>query len=115
MTLRYGAVALVELDGESHELPGRIRRWPVHWNDLLVEPTVAAPQEPLTPYGTGVPVSHPERQRHAARLSDAQALCGEPICLLTIGDWLIPFMPTLSDTCTDCVRRVQEAAAHTSP
>ncbi|MFE0150888.1 hypothetical protein ACFWY5_27310 [Nonomuraea sp. NPDC059007] len=36
MVLRYGTVALLELDADADELPGGARRWPVHWDDLQV-------------------------------------------------------------------------------
>lgn len=102
--LKYGTVALVELDGQASELPDGVRRWPVHWDHLLVEPAMPAPAEPATSYGTGVCVTGLKRLRHAVPPKQARGLCGEPVRPLMIDDWPMPFAPTLAHTCDECIR-----------
>ncbi|MEU7833735.1 MULTISPECIES: hypothetical protein [unclassified Nonomuraea] len=35
--LRDGTLALIALEGELGELPGGVRRWSVHWDDLQID------------------------------------------------------------------------------
>ncbi|GAA2290693.1 hypothetical protein GCM10010149_42240 [Nonomuraea roseoviolacea subsp. roseoviolacea] len=102
--LQYGKVALVELDSEASELPGGGRRWPVHWDDLLVEPVMPTSAESSPSYGTGVCTAENQRIRHAVPPKQARGLCGEPVRPLVIGNWQVPFAPNLAHTCEKCIR-----------
>ena len=43
--LRNGTLALIALEGESGELPGGVRRWSVHWDDLRIDSGVNGPEK----------------------------------------------------------------------
>lgn len=42
--------------------------------------------------------------QHAVVRGAAKALCGETIQLVVIGDWQVPFMPSVASACEECVR-----------
>ena len=44
--------------------------------------------------------------QHAVLRGASQALCGETIQLIVIGDWQVPFVPTLESSCEECVREL---------
>lgn len=44
------------------------------------------------------------RIQHAVLLGASKAMCGEEIRLVLIFDWHMPFVPTLSSSCRECVR-----------
>ena len=52
--LLNGTLALVELDGEPSEPLGGARRWPIHWDDLLVYSVDAGPANAEDGYRLGL-------------------------------------------------------------
>ncbi|MFB9531278.1 hypothetical protein [Nonomuraea roseola] len=104
MVLRNGTLALFELDAEAGELPGGVRRWPVHWDDLLVYGTQPEHDHPVDGYRLGLSGSRRQTVQHAVPLDAKISLCGEPVYSLPVCGWSMPFSPTADRACPECVR-----------
>ncbi|HUR08731.1 MAG TPA: hypothetical protein VM347_39755 [Nonomuraea sp.] len=102
--LRHGTLALLELDNELDKLPGGVRRWPVHWDDLLMYTVEPGPLEPPDGFRLGLSGVEGEAVQHAVRFDTKISLCGEPAFPLPICDWSIPFSPMAARACPACVR-----------
>ena len=101
--LRHGTLALLELDNELGKLPGGVRRWPVHWDDLRVYTMEPGPLEPPDGFRLGLSGEEREAMQHAVRFGSKISLCGEPVSPLPICDWSIPFCPVAARACPACV------------
>jgi hypothetical protein len=72
--LRNGTLALVEVDGEPSELLGGVRRWPVHWDDLLVYTVDAGPVDFEEGYRLGLSGLTSDAVQHAVRYGSRTSL-----------------------------------------
>ncbi|MEV5891721.1 hypothetical protein [Nonomuraea fuscirosea] len=102
--LRNGTLALVELDGEPSELLGGSRRWPIHWDDLLVYTVDAGPVNLEDGYRLGLSDLKRNAVQHAVQAGSRTSLCGKPVHPLPICDWSMPFSPRATRACPACVR-----------
>ncbi|WP_162794864.1 hypothetical protein [Nonomuraea lactucae] len=106
---------MIELDGEPHQRPGRLRRWPIHWDDLLVYTIQAGPDEQACSYRLGLSGVKRNAVQHAVPADRQTSLCDEPVQPLPTLDWSLPFLPTATRACPACVRliyqSIDEAAA----
>ncbi|GAA3203603.1 hypothetical protein GCM10010486_87240 [Nonomuraea roseoviolacea subsp. carminata] len=103
--LRHGALALIELDGEPEESPGGVLRWPVHWDDLEIHYSVGQPQH-AHPYRLGISGARHRLTYHAVPADSTESLCGNPARPLPVLEWSMPFVPTASRACPECVREL---------
>jgi hypothetical protein len=101
--LTHGTNALIRLDGDHFDLPAGIRRWPVHWDDLTIEPVADAGTAPPREYRTGVLGSGQDAVLHAVLPGTSTGLCAEPVGPLPICGWSLPFAPTSRRACVRCV------------
>lgn len=103
--LSNGTTALVELDGDTRELPGGVRRWPLRWDDLdLKEPIeVAAPPA----YVTGWTKTGQSIELHAVEPGAKAAVCSSPAGPLPMCGWSVPFSATVSRACPTCAAIVK--------
>ncbi|MFI7705655.1 hypothetical protein [Nonomuraea sp. NPDC049480] len=108
--LRNGTLALVEVDGKPDEMPGGVRRWPVHWDDLHVQTVQPAPQERRTTYQLGL--SHTERDavHHAVPANQEISLCGKSVHPLPVLGWSLSFLPTAKRACPTCVHLIERGS-----
>lgn len=102
--LRNGTLALLELDGEPHEMPGRVRRWPVHWDDLLVYTVDPGPEDKARGYRLGLSSHERGAMQHAVPAHQGISLCGEAVHPLPTLGWSLPFLPTDTHACPVCAR-----------
>ncbi|WP_431904848.1 hypothetical protein [Nonomuraea sp. bgisy101] len=102
--LRNGTLALLELDADDDELPGRVRRWPVHWDDLLVYAMEPGPDDPADDFRLGLSGAGRRVVQHAASPDTKISMCGEPVYPLPVCGWSMPFSPTAARACPECVR-----------
>jgi hypothetical protein len=100
--LRNSTLALLELDGQPHDMPRGVRRWAVHWDDLLVHTDQAGTKQ-ARDYRLGL--SNPDRNamQHAAPAKHEVSLCGEAVHPLPTLGWCLPFVPTATRACPTCV------------
>ncbi|WP_431896164.1 hypothetical protein [Nonomuraea sp. bgisy101] len=103
MVLRNGTLALFELDDAAHDLPGGVRRWPVHWDDLLVYGTESGSDHPCEAYRLGLSGTGRQAVQHAVPLDTKISLCGEPVYPLPVCGWSMPFSPTADRACPNCI------------
>ncbi|MGV9308385.1 hypothetical protein ACWENQ_13965 [Nonomuraea sp. NPDC004354] len=103
MVLRSGTLALLELDDAADRLPGGIRRWPVHWDDLLVYGTQPGAADPTDVYRLGVSGVGLHLVQHAVPPDATVGLCGEPASPLPVCGWSMPFSSTVARACPVCV------------
>lgn len=106
--LRSGTLPLVELDGDWAGLPYGVRRWPVHWDDVLIS---LRESEPNADYRVGLSGAGREAIQHAVSADTKNSLCGEPVYPLPICGWFISFAPTAKQACLVCARLVLERAS----
>ncbi|MFE3454622.1 hypothetical protein ACFXJ8_37440 [Nonomuraea sp. NPDC059194] len=103
MVLRNGTLALFELDARAGELPGGVRRWPVHWDDLLVYGMEPGLSHPGDGYRLGLSGAGRQSVQHAVPVDTKISLCGEPVYPLPVCGWSMPFSPTAGRACSECV------------
>ncbi|MGA4989520.1 hypothetical protein [Nonomuraea bangladeshensis] len=108
--LLNGTLALVELDGEPSELLGCARRWPIHWDDLLVYSVDAGPVNVQDGYRLGLSGLERGAVQHAVHGGSGTSLCGEPVHPLPICGWSLRFSPGAARACPVCVRWAVEAS-----
>ncbi|MDP4511346.1 hypothetical protein [Nonomuraea turcica] len=108
--LRNGTLALVELDGEPGGLLRGARRWPIHWDDLLVYTVDAGPVNVEDGYRLGLSGLERGAVQHAVQGDSGTSLCGEPAHPLPICGWPLPFAPGAAWACPACVRLAVEAS-----
>jgi hypothetical protein len=108
--LLNGTLALVELDGEPSELLGCARRWPIHWDDLLVYSVDAGPVNVQDGYRLGLSGLERGAVQHAVHGGSGTSLCGEPAHPLPICGWSLPFSPGAARACPAGVRLAVEAS-----
>lgn len=101
--LRDGSLALVEFDAPAWELPQEARRWPVHWDDLLVYSVEAGPVERQDGLRVALSGEGREAVQHALQLGSRTGLCGVPVYPLPICGLSIPFSPGSVRACPACV------------
>ncbi|MFC4012292.1 hypothetical protein ACFOY2_34010 [Nonomuraea purpurea] len=101
--LNHGTNALVRLEGDRFDLPAGIRRWPVHWDDLTIEPVADADTTPTPEYRTGISGNRQDAVLHAVLPGTSTGLCAEPVSPLPICGWSLPFAPTSRRACVRCV------------
>ncbi|MFG3439820.1 hypothetical protein ACGF0J_21455 [Nonomuraea sp. NPDC047897] len=106
--LRNGTLALVALDGADDELPGGVRRWSVHWDDLDIDTTADGWEKLAESYGLGL--SGPDREAvyHAVPADWKISLCGKPVRHLSILGWPMPFAPTATRACRACLHLAEQ-------
>ncbi|MBB3726920.1 hypothetical protein [Nonomuraea dietziae] len=107
MVLRNGTLALLELDSAADDLPGGVRRWPVHWDDLLVYGMESVSGHPVDDYRLGLSGAGRQAVQHAVPLDTKISLCGESVYPLSVCGWSIPFSPTADRACLECVHRAE--------
>lgn len=105
--LLNGTLALLELDGRPHELPGGVRRWSVHWDDLRVSAVQPEPEDPTCGYRLGLASHKRGAAQHAVLAHQGISLCGEAVHPLPPLGWSLPFLPAASHTCQACARLAQ--------
>ncbi|MFI6319826.1 hypothetical protein ACIBG8_19990 [Nonomuraea sp. NPDC050556] len=106
--LRNGTTALIELDDVAN-LPAGVRRWPVHWDDLQVEPVPPPPAPHVITYRAGISGTGDEAVQHAVLRSNETSLCGAEVHPLPICGWAFAFTPAIARTCPTCARLVETA------
>lgn len=105
--LRNGTLALLELDGEPHMFPGGVRRWSVHWDDLLVYTVQPGPDDSADGYRLGLTGSGREAVHHAVRPGTVFGACGALAHPLPICGWSLPFKATAAKACPECSHLVR--------
>ena len=100
--LRNGTTALVKLDDDPDELPGRVQCWPLRWDDLDLEEPAAMERPP--DYVTGWSKSHGAIVFHAVQPRTAMGVCFSPAEPLPVCGWSVPFSPKMSRACPVCLR-----------
>ncbi|MBB5775981.1 hypothetical protein [Nonomuraea jabiensis] len=100
--LRNGTYAMVELDGEPGELPGGIRRWPVHWDDLELSQPAPRP-ESADAYRLGLSGSGRDAVHHAVPQGRETGLCGQRAYPLPVMGWSLSFSATATRACPACI------------
>jgi hypothetical protein len=113
--LRNGTLALVELNSEPDQFLGGARRWPVHWDDLLVATADPAPVNFEDCYQLGLSSLTRDAVQHAVQAGSTTGLCGKPAYPLPICGWSMPFSPQATRACPACVRLAGESATVGSP
>ncbi|WP_344204936.1 hypothetical protein [Nonomuraea bangladeshensis] len=106
--LRDGTLALVELDGDADEAPYGVRRWAVHLDDLEIYDDAAPPKQPER-HRLGITESGSEVV-HAVPADSTDSLCGEAAKPLPVLGWSMPFAPTASRACPECVHELEQLA-----
>lgn len=104
--LRDGTLALLELDSDAYPAPNGARRWPVHWDDLLLYALPSELDEPEHPFVLGLSGTGSDAIHHAVRPSSAFGLCGTLARPLPMCGWSLPFTTTVRRACGECVRLV---------
>ncbi|MFG1686609.1 hypothetical protein ACGFNP_41030 [Nonomuraea sp. NPDC049269] len=104
--LRNGTLALLELDVEDEGLTGRVRRWPVHWDDLVVDTMEPCPDDPADGYRLGLSDVGREAVQHATLLGTKISLCGKSVYPLPVCGWSMRFSPTAARACPACIRLI---------
>jgi hypothetical protein len=105
-----GTLALVELEADWADLPGGGRRWPVHWDDLLVCSGNSA-RTAATDHRLGLSDSCREAMQHAVPAGSEESLCGQEVHPLPICGWSISFSPATKRACPVCAQLVLEQAS----
>ncbi|MEW9553202.1 hypothetical protein [Nonomuraea sp. NPDC050783] len=108
--LRNGILALLALDGAAHEMPGNMKRWAVHWDDLLIQDDETPPLQPCVGYRLGLSDRQGKAVQHAVRTEHEIGLCGAAVRPLPTLGWSLPFLPTTTRACPACVRLVESGA-----
>lgn len=108
--LRNGTLGLLKLDGQPHELPGGVQRWPFHWDDLLIHDDPAGPEKPACDYRLGLSNHERNAVQHAVRAKQKVSLCGEAVRPLPTLGWCLPFLPTATRACPACVHLAEQPA-----
>ena len=102
--LRNGTLALLELDGDIYDLPSGARRWPVHWDDLLLCARPSEASEPEDHLQLGLSGVGREAVQHAVRPGTEVAVCGAAVYPLPVCDWSVSFTAAAARACPDCAR-----------
>ncbi|TDC10677.1 hypothetical protein E1267_03805 [Nonomuraea longispora] len=113
--LRNGTLALLALDGDAHEMPGGVKRWPIHWDDLLIHDDEVQPITRSDGYRLGLSGQQEAAVQHAVQANQKVSLCGETVRPLQTLGWCLPFLPTAAWACPACVRRVEPGAEEGMP
>ncbi|MEV4801414.1 hypothetical protein AB0K18_15515 [Nonomuraea sp. NPDC049421] len=108
--LRNGTLALLALDGDGHEMPGGVKRWPIHLDDLLIHDDEARPVTRSDGYRLGLSGQQKAVVQHAVQTDRKVSLCGETVRPLPTLGWCLPFLPTAARACPICVRLVAPGA-----
>ncbi|GAA3206943.1 hypothetical protein GCM10020216_008150 [Nonomuraea helvata] len=101
--LRNNTLALVKLDDGSQELLGGVRRWTIHWDDLLVFMGDAGRVTFKDGYRLGLSRLVRDAVQHAVQDGSRKSLCGKPTQPLPICGWSMPFSPQATQACPACV------------
>lgn len=112
--LRSGMLALVALDGENYDLPGGVRRWSVHPDDLEVDTAAEAVEETAERYRFGMSDAGRGTALHAVPADRKTSLCGEPVRPLPTLGWSVPFSAAASRSCRVCARVTNQPARQAS-
>ncbi len=102
----FARVALEESD--FSRWPGGVRRWVVAWDDLVPVAEALSCAERSGSYRAGTTGEGDSQQVHAIGPGDDSeggrmlALCGEQVILMALGDWVLPFAPSLGRACPGC-------------
>lgn len=110
--LLCGRLALLRLDGDTADLPGGVRRWPLDWDDLTVLPSEAEPVESQDQYRLGLSGSTQNITQHAVLLTmdgEATGLCGEQAFPLPMTGWSLGFTPVARNGCRRCAELAARA------
>ncbi|NBE99029.1 hypothetical protein FE391_36370 [Nonomuraea sp. KC401] len=113
--LRNGTLALLALDGDAHEMPGGVKRWPIHWDDLLIHDDEVRPITRSDGYRLGLSGQQEAVVQHAVQANHKVSLCGETVRPLPTLGWCLPFLPTAARACPACVRLVEPGAEGSMP
>ncbi|MEO3790187.1 hypothetical protein ABGB14_08235 [Nonomuraea sp. B10E15] len=109
--LRNGTLAVLALDGDAHEMPGEVKRWAIHWDDLLIHNDEVRPITRFDGYRLGLSDQREVAVQHAVQANQKVSLCGETVRPLPTLGCCLPFLPTAAWACPACVRLVDPGAA----
>ncbi|MEV0233068.1 hypothetical protein [Nonomuraea sp. NPDC050786] len=105
--LRGGALALLELDNDASIIPNGVRRWSVHWDDLLLCALPSEPGEPEHLFVLGLSGTGHETVFHAVGPGTVFGVCGVPARPLPTCGWSLPFATRTRRACPRCVQIVE--------
>ncbi|MGW0804700.1 hypothetical protein [Nonomuraea sp. NPDC002799] len=108
-----GTLALLELDGRPHDMPGGVRRWAVHWDDLLVRTEQASATQARS-YRLGLSDLERTAVQHAVPAGREVSLCGETVRPLPTLGWCLPFLPAATRACPACALLTEGAIEETA-
>ncbi|MFI9840397.1 hypothetical protein ACIHFD_25410 [Nonomuraea sp. NPDC051941] len=104
--LRDSKVALVKLDDGIHELPRGVHRWPVAWDDLVLDERASVPDVSAQTYVAGFSKVGRALEQHAVLPGADVAVCSSPVKPLPFCGWSLSFSPTVPQACPKCVTLV---------
>lgn len=112
--LRNNTLALVRLDGDDYDMPGGVRRWTIHWDDLEVREDGVEPKKLPRDHRLGLSGAARAAVHHAVPADRKTSLCGVTVRPLTVLGWSISFTPTATGACPTCVRMLDQPKQQTS-